>query len=323
MKLSAWLFALALHLYPPRFRREFGEEMQAVFFESLQNAPRGGPFSALRILLRELGDLPGNLLRQVSREFSAWLLLPWPAQGLGLGSARRRPLLSAGLAALPHLLYPLALYLPLLVTLWLGLPSYHGPGLPMFWALVAVMLVLARRLGWPDWSGSWIGYALVFLLTEISARIPAGPQAFLASLAWLCLAAIVLFWLARRDWLSGLLAILPASPMWVWLSRMEGLPTSLDQAALFASAGLVLSLAVATIVRLGRWQTSLLILLAVILTAGAQLPPESLPSAAGSGGWLANYASLLALTAPLWLLALARRLASPQPTGPKPPPAGA
>ena len=322
MKLPAWIFALALHLYPPRFRGEFGEEMQAVFCEALQNASRRGPFSAARILWREISDLPANLLRQIWRDFCAWLALPWPDPALSGGRAQRRPWLSAGLAALPHLLYALALYLPLLLTLLLGLPAYHGPGLPMFWATVAVMLALARRMGWPAWSGSWLGYGLVGLLHIVSDWFPARELAFAASFAWLCLAAILLFWLARRDWLAGLLAILPISPMWIWLARLEGLPGSLEEAALFLSAGMMLSIAVAAIVRLGRWQSALLILLAVILTAGGQLPSESLPSATGSEGWLANYTSILALTAPLWLLALARRLASLQPAG-RLPPAGA
>jgi hypothetical protein len=220
---------------------------------------------------------------------------------------------------LPHLFYALALYLPLLVTKTLNMPYYHGPGLPMFWGTVAIVLLIARRLGWPVWSASWIGYGLVFLLGQMHLFFPAGFLSYLTGCIWLVAAAMILFWLARRSWISGLLAILPISPMWIWLARRESIIGSLDEAALYVSISLMLMLAVAVIVRLGRWQTALLLVLAMILAIGtptsSSSPYPGGPALAnqpegniwnGSGDLLSGYWLLLILTAPLWLMVLAK-----------------
>ncbi len=226
---------------------------------------------------------------------------------------------SAALAGLPHLLYALALYLPLLITVTLALPDYHGPALPAFWLMVAGALLLARRLGWPRWSSSWIGYGLAFLLDQITRLLPGGTLSLLAGLAWLTLTTILLLWLARRDWISGLLAVLPVTPMWIWPSLSGKASLTLETAALYFSVSLMLSLSVVAIMRLGRWQTALLLILALIL---ATSKPASLGAAysgsldlayqlnpapwSGPHGWMAGYTFALLFTAPLWLMALWR-----------------
>jgi hypothetical protein len=187
--------------------------------------------------------------------------------------------------------------------------------------MVAVALLTAHRFGWPRWSSTWIGYGFVFLLDLISTILPDGPLANLAGIAWLCVAVLLLFWLARRDWISGLLVVLPISPMWIWLASVDGLHRSLELAALFVSIGLMLSLAVVAIVRLGRWQTALLLILAVILAAGMPdsygahysgslvLGSQADPAAWSEvGGWMRSYIAIFLFTAPLWLMALCRQV---------------
>jgi hypothetical protein len=320
VNLLAWLYTLTLRLYPSNFRREYAEEMRAVFSEALQDASTHGRFNYARIFLCEIADLPGNLLRQFWSIFYDWLLLPWQDQAsVYENTSRLTSWLNAGLAGLPHLLYALALYLPLLVTKALNLPTYHGPGLPMLWGTVAIMLLIARRLGWPGWSASWIGYSLVFLLGQINAHFPVGLLFYLTGLIWLILVTIVLFWQARRSWISGLLAVLPISPMWIWLARREVITGSLEEAALYVSISLMVMLAVAAIVRLGRWQTALLLILAMILAIGmpgsssspypGELTLSNQPDGNfwnGNGDSLSSYLLMLVLTAPLWLMALAK-----------------
>ena len=320
MNLLAWIYSLTLRLYPTGFRREYAEEMRAVFLEMLQDASKNGQSKSVRIFLREIADLPANLFCQFWTIFYSWILLPWQDQSLiGANTPHPGSWLSAGLAGLPHLLYALALYLPLLVTKALNLPNYHGPGLPMLWGTVAIMLLIARRLGWPGWSASWIGYGLVFLLSQMIAHFPIGLLSYLTGFIWLMAAAIILFCLARRSWISGLLAIFPISPMWIWLVRRESITGSLDEAALYVSISLMLMLAVAAIVRLGRWQTALLLVLAVILAIGtptsSSSPYPGGPTLAnqtagnlwnGSSDPLSSYLLLLILTAPLWLMVLAK-----------------
>lgn len=189
----------------------------------------------------------------------------------------------------------------------------------MLWGTIVIILVIAHRLGWPGWSASWIGYGLVFLLSQMNALFPIGALSYLTGFIWLMAAAIVLFWLARRSWISGLLAILPISPMWIWLARRESIPSSLEEAALYVSISLMLLLAVVMIVRIGRWQTALLLILAVILAIGmpstsSNLYPESIALVNqpdgnfwnGNGDSLSSYLLMFVLTAPLWLMALAK-----------------
>jgi hypothetical protein len=174
----------------------------------------------------------------------------------------------------------------------------------MFWAIIAVMLLIARRLHWPDWSASWVGYGLVFLISQIGILLPGGPFAIMAGFVWLLLAACILLWLARRAWISSLLAFLPISPMWIWLTQRDSLSGSLEEAALYVSAGLMLSIAVIAIVRLGRWQTALLLILAMILATG--MPGSIGGSQSETTNGLSNYLLVVILTAPLWLMALAK-----------------
>jgi hypothetical protein len=321
VRLLSLVYSFLLYLYPSRFRSEFAGEMQEVFTEALREAAKRGRLASTGFLLREIGDIPASLLREGWTRFCNWAALPWQdAASFDIDIPHPSAWLSAGFAGLPHLFYALALYLPLLVAITLNMQDYHAPALPMFWVIVAAVLVIARRLGWPRWSSSWIGYGLAFLLDFIIRSIPAGLFSFLAGILWLSLTAILLLWLARRDWISGLMAVLPISPMWIWPSVLGKSPVSLEAAALFLSVSLILTVAVVAIIRLGRWQTTLLIILALTLVTSmpVSLGPTSLrgiglenqsPPApwGGADGWMVSYTFILILTAPLWLMALWRQ----------------
>ncbi len=317
MKLLALIYTAFLHLYPSGFRSEFAGEMQDVFVESLQEAARRGRMAIARLFLREIGSIPSSLVREGWTGFWSWFIFPWQNSALSdIDTAKPGSWLAAAFAGLPHLLFALSLFMPRLVAEILGLQGPKDPALPVFWAMVAIALLYARRRGWPRWSSSWIGYSLAFLLDLISQRIPTGWPAYLTGILWLCITALVLLWLARRDWISGLMAVLPISPMWLWPSLIGQTPVSLEAASLCLSISLILTAAVIAIVRLGRWQTALLILLALILSTGMPFSlnpsfPRSpgLDSQAapapwyGADGWLVGYVFVLILTAPLWLMA--------------------
>jgi hypothetical protein len=74
-------------------------------------------------------------------------------------------------------------------------------------------------------------------------------------------------------------------------------------------------------VRLGRWQTALLLILAVILATGmpdsyglplsgnlARQNPAGPAPWSGANGWMTSYTVMLLFTAPLWLMALWRQI---------------
>jgi hypothetical protein len=309
------VYAALLHLYPTAFRDEFGAEMEAVFAEAQASAAAQGWLKSFLLFAHELTDLPASLLRQ---HWAGDDLLPgdppaadpcWQVPG----SWR-----AALLASLPHLLFALSIYLPLATSILLDLPASPRPAQFPFWTLTAIVLLLAWSRAWPRWSSSWIGYGLVFLVDRLTWALSPGPLVYLLLAVWVFLAFCILLWLARRDWLSSLLAVLPVAPMWVWWLSSTGSPALLSRAMHYASIGLMLFLAVIAIVRAGRWQTAVLLLLAVLLAVGIPLPaadgyyPNLTSSLNANPGapspvTTTNYWLLLFLTSPLWLLALWRQ----------------
>jgi len=307
MRSLLWIYSALLRLYPAAFRKEFGEEMRLVFSDALADTWCRSRSASLRLFLHEVSALPASLLRE--RWTAAWRIPdqassePWTRPPANWQAAL--------LAGLPHLLYALAIYFPLATAAVLGRGTGLLPEPFTFWLLVLGVLVLAWRRAWPVWSASWIGYALVFGLER---TLSAGPNTWLADLkfiAWLAAALAVIFWLVRRDWLSGLLAVLPLAPMRVWWLGGEAASGFLSQALTFTSIGLMVCMAVTAMLRSGRWQTAVLLILAVELAAGIPVPyaglaPPAPPANLPNLG-VANIGLLLLFTAPLWLLALWRQ----------------
>jgi hypothetical protein len=90
------IFAACLGLYPSRFRAEFGGEIREVFSESLRQAERRGLLSVLAVGLREISDLPINVISEYWEEYHMRNLqlsqpfvrpLWWGAVGFGLSAA--------------------------------------------------------------------------------------------------------------------------------------------------------------------------------------------------------------------------------------------
>lgn len=314
MALSAacWLFKALLRLYPRDFREAFAQDMRLDFQEALADASSRGGLAAVGVCLRELGDFPATWLRLSGSD-----LIPEVEPFQETCKDVPGTWKAALAAGLPHLLFSLSIYLPTAMAYALGMTLSEHPSQVTFWILVGVILAFAWIGGWPRWSSSWIGYAMVLMLDRMAIISPPGLLAYVLVAAWLLMAIIVLLKLARRDWLSGLLAVLPIAPMWVWWLGMEPFGSLLGKAMLFTSIGLVVCLAVALIVRSGRWQTAVLLLLAVILAAGmpvsygGKVHSPLLPERTVYPGWavyeaLGDYLLLVTITAPLWLLALWR-----------------
>lgn len=68
LELLEKLFAFALRAYPRAYREEFAEEMLAVFSETIHVAAPKGFFALLKTLIREVIDLPANVIRQYFME---------------------------------------------------------------------------------------------------------------------------------------------------------------------------------------------------------------------------------------------------------------
>ncbi|MCP4415579.1 MAG: hypothetical protein GY805_03090 [Chloroflexi bacterium] len=69
-RILGWLYAQSLKLYPPDFRDAFGEEMTAVFTQTMMDAVERGRWGVAAVLLHELRDLPPNLAREHWHSFT-------------------------------------------------------------------------------------------------------------------------------------------------------------------------------------------------------------------------------------------------------------
>ena len=64
VNLLLWIYARLVHLYPPAFREELAEDMQATFSDLVQEGASRGVLALGMVIRRELRDLPGALLRE-------------------------------------------------------------------------------------------------------------------------------------------------------------------------------------------------------------------------------------------------------------------
>lgn len=323
MSRAVWLYARLLRLYPRRFREEFADEMQCVFVEAMMEAAVHGRPAVFAVCLRELQDLPGSLLRE------HWHALIAEETHMDKSAPVRGEWWAALLAGLPHLLYALVWYGPLwfydvstygLTMLADPARDYPRYGLTQlefgrqgFWALVILLCVIGLWRGTPRWSASWIGYGLLGLLDR---AVNVDPNLSLVSVAlllgWLALAAGGLFWLSRRDPLTGLLAILPLAPMAFWSLEMDVVISNLE-GFVYLPASLLVGLAAVFAVRTGSFRAGLWASLAVIVLAGlpihygsAYYPSPTFPAPANPGavaqGSFGDLIGLALVGAPLWLL---------------------
>jgi len=77
------VFGLLLHLYPVIFRQEYGEELQSHFDSLLEEARSISGWEFLSVCLRELRDLPINLLRTHLEKKRMYRILRAPSLRFG------------------------------------------------------------------------------------------------------------------------------------------------------------------------------------------------------------------------------------------------
>ena len=236
-------------------------------------------------------------------------------------SQSQAPWWQAVLAGLPHLLYPLSIEIPTLVRVLLAsgtvsLYFLHNS----FWVLVVAALVFGWRLKWPRWSASWVGYGLVLafgILIDTAQTYYGALLENVAVLIWLVLTAAIFFWMARRDWISGLLVVLPVTHMFFTLLGLDGVKGTVPEGLYFMAVGLLMMLVVMAIVRTGNLRAGVwLVLLAFVVihipvsyatTYYSNVPFQAAYEPTTSDMVRTSFVGALVLiifTAPLWFLAL-------------------
>jgi hypothetical protein len=68
VQIATNIYGHVLKLYPHHFRAEFGEDMQTVFGMALTDAGRSSSEALVGAVMRELFDLPLNIIREHQRE---------------------------------------------------------------------------------------------------------------------------------------------------------------------------------------------------------------------------------------------------------------
>ncbi len=153
MKWLLRIYVLALHLYPPDFRDEFGGEMTAVFAKAVREAAEQGWLSLTAVCLREIRDWPGSVLQECLR-----------ARRRKMASNRfieKKPLPRRELlAALIIFLLPIFFY----VFATTGIPPSKWIDyfiLILFGGALLFALGLAIIKGLPRWSLPYLGFVLM------------------------------------------------------------------------------------------------------------------------------------------------------------------
>jgi hypothetical protein len=168
-------YALMTKLYPFEFRRDFREEMQAVFEDTLLENSRKGGSGMLCAFLLELRDWPVNLLAQYLSAFCRLFergIMSLITEDKSWQIKDRR---SAVISALPPVLFGLGVFLGALVIWepWYLVPRWRlltGVAIGLIPAVVIALgglLALVKRL--PAWGYTWVGAAMMGLVTFIKA----------------------------------------------------------------------------------------------------------------------------------------------------------
>jgi hypothetical protein len=154
------LYAKLLHLYPARFRNEFAEEMQSVFRDSVNDEIKNGFFSFIVLVLRDVGGLPFNVLREFWHEFQGKELVMLRENTSGSSVTIGQVIMGI----LPFLLFSL-------VTIILELPPslyeqdwFNSLGSYLFFIFL-ILPAIGFCIGWvrsfPRWSYPYFGMALI------------------------------------------------------------------------------------------------------------------------------------------------------------------
>lgn len=157
------LYALLLYLFPRTYRKEYGEELQAVFDLSLDDAMAAGGAVFTLVALRELVNLPQAIIYEHLRERRKTKMIDKFSSRFDFAPGSRREFLTA--------LYPFILIgviEPLMIVLMMsGLLTpqsvlVNGIGIFIV-ASLGILLLLGFVTGLPRWSLTYLGFALTIL----------------------------------------------------------------------------------------------------------------------------------------------------------------
>ncbi|MCJ7703622.1 MAG: hypothetical protein MUO62_18730 [Anaerolineales bacterium] len=276
-RIFGWFYTQSLKLYPFEFRSNFGEEMGDVFSQAAHQSTA----NAINLFLRELRDLPANLLLQhwlairkegipmttISSSSDVQIQLTEPQPGTW-GAAI--------LAGLPHLLMGLLIGVGKLLDQTIRINQNISTALVISLALLVVaILCYAWRYGWPLWSaswylyGTWVSIAIIGLGIESLDLEDSWRYTNAMFLGWILLCIVGYFFILAKSKLHGLLSVAFLFPL-LSLVMMEFVPNPIE-GWLAISVGLLAAMAAGTILRVADLLPALGLVLGLNLAVGLAL----------------------------------------------------
>jgi hypothetical protein len=165
------LYALLLHLFPRSYREEYGEELQAVFNSSLDEARKTGRLEALRICLRELIGLPGAVIYEHLRARRKTKMIDRFGSYFDFSHGSWKELF---IALFPFFLFsgiwPMITVLVRLKVLPGPGPVATGIGLSLLGSFF-ILFVVGVGKGLPRWSMPYLGFILALFSVYIFSGI--------------------------------------------------------------------------------------------------------------------------------------------------------
>ena len=150
--------------------------------------------------------------------------------------------------------------------------TFLGVGLGL---LVVIVLLIAWRRGWPLWSASWYMYGSWVVMALISFTIKSLPlrdswrYTNALFLLWILLCIVAYFFLFARDRVRGIVTVAFLFPF-LGVSMLEFIPNPIE-GWLAISLGVLSSLIVGAVIRIGDFRIGLGLILSANIGAGLVL----------------------------------------------------
>lgn len=153
------IYSKLLLLYPRSFRKEFGEEMQVVFGDSVNEAGKDGILFLVIVGMREMVKLPGSVLQEF------WHELKKKDRIMDMNEqTESKSVIKGGtshwdalIGTLPFVLFGIASIIGKLRVPFLGIYADLA-----FYAIVLLGLLIGLIKGMPPWAYTYLGWSLVF-----------------------------------------------------------------------------------------------------------------------------------------------------------------
>jgi hypothetical protein len=237
-----------LNLFPKEYREEYGEELQAVFGLSIEEAATKGGFEVERLVLRELVSLPKAIVLEHIRERRNTKMDKSSASYFDFAYGSWKEFLTA---LLPFFMAGVAMpLLNFLVRLrFIPTSSMLGTGILLaLFGLFLILLVVGMKMGAPRWSLPYFGFLLSILSVYLFSALLGGPiyilfgnflnqpsffgDLFYGGVLWFGLLSVVVLLVIltrsspglkrfRRDWTLLPFVVYGAVPFALWLTFDE------------------------------------------------------------------------------------------------------